>query len=286
MSIKLRLENDNGVIDLNRIAEFGTGIQATKGLTGLGLPPVTAQWSEGAGDGSNYRGRRVLSRDIDIPLYVLGHDREDLKRWMTSLSKMVSGQFRLVIEEPDGAEWYADVVRVGGGQFTYGESTIGEDDCELVITVRSGDPYFTSGEAFRKKIGAWTSGSPFLANMSTLAVSPGDVIGEITIENTGDATVYPHWTIVGPASNFKAVSPKGETLNWTGTLPAGSRLTIDTRKGTVVNENGVNKYADLAPAPRFWTVEPGVTVAEASMSGTDANSSITCSWRTRKWAVL
>jgi hypothetical protein len=284
--IQLRLEGAGDVLDLNGIATYGSGFQATTGLTGFGLPPVTAQWSEGAGDGATYRGRRVLARDIDIPLDILATDRENLKGLMSRLARVLAGEVKIVAVEPDGTEWYTYGVRVGGGQFVYGKDTIGDTDAQVVITLRCGDPYFTSEAVFRERIIPLGGTSLFLNSMVNLSVSPSSVIGSITIDNTGDATVYPVWTVVGPGDNFKAVSPSGETLWWTGTLTAGQTLTIDTRKGTVVSDTGVNKYANLAAAPRFWTVAPGISTSEASFQGTTSGSLISCGWRIRKWLVI
>ena len=68
----LALENDTDALDLDYVFKYGRGIQALSGATGFGLPPVSIRWLEGAGDGALYRGRRVLPRDIDLPLLVVG----------------------------------------------------------------------------------------------------------------------------------------------------------------------------------------------------------------------
>lgn len=285
MSIKLRLESSNDVLDLDSIYTTGVGYQALVGASGLGLPPVTNQWAEGAGDGATYRGRRVRSREIDLPLDILGRDREHLKSLLSRLSIALSGPCRLVVVEADGLEWSTNVVRSGGGGFQYGIDTTGERDLQLVITLTAGDPYFTSSLISQKVVAA-TGGSAFLTNMVQVSLINGQVIGTIDIENPGDATAYPVWTVHGPGANFQAVSPKGEVLNWTGTLSAGQTLTLDTRNGTVRDGTGVNRYAELAAAPRFWSVPPGLTSSAVSLTGTDANSKVVCHWQARKWMVV
>lgn len=285
MSIKLRLESATDSLDLNSILSNGYGYQALAGLTGLGLPPVTVQWAEGAGDGAQYRSRRVRSRDIDIPLDFVGIDRNELKTLLSRLAKVLSAEATLVIEEPDGTEWYAKVARTGGGGIVYGEDTTGQSDLQMVLTLRAGDPYFTSVEVNSVGVQSTTSG-PFLTNMVELTVSPSQAAGQVVVENTGDAEAYPIWTVTGPGNTFKAISPTGETLRWNGTLLAGETLTLDTRTGTVIDGTSANRYADLASAPRFWTLPPGVTYSEASLLGTTSASKITCAWRTRKWSVI
>lgn len=285
MSIRLRLEGTTDILDLDGIAKTGVGFQALVGATGLGLPPVTPQWVEGAGDGAVYRGRRVRSRDIDLPLDILGRDRDHLKELTARLAKVLAEPCRLVVQEENGSEWYADAIRTGGGGFQYGIDTSGSRDLQLVITLTAGDPYFTSVALSSKAIGSGSAGS-FLDNLSQMSVAASQTIGSIAIENEGDAEAYPVWTVAGPGNNFKAISPSGETLWWTGTLSAGETLTFDTKFGTVTDGTGANRYADLAPAPRFWSVPPGTTTSEASMLGTDANSRITCTWQARKWMVV
>ena len=286
MGVRLQLENSLDVLDLNENHETGTGVQALSGVTGLGLPPVSVQWLEGAGDGSMYRGKRVLARDIDIPLDIVGRDRAHLKEILSRLVIMLAGECTLRLIEDDGTEWSTKVTRVGGGAFTYGADTVGNTDLQMVITLCAGDPYFTSNISISKRIGGDTTTPGFLSSLTAMPVASSQAIGDILLENTGDAKAYPLWEVYGPGNNFKAVSPLGEILHWTGTLAAGEVLILDSRAGTVVDGTGANRYADLASAPRFWSIPPGTTSSEASLLGVDANSKIVCTWRPRKWMVV
>jgi Phage tail protein len=283
--LSLRLENSLDAIDLNEQATTGYGVQALAGLNGLGLPAVSQQWIEGAGDGATYRGSRVLSRDIDIVLDVRARDREGLLQYVSRLSKMLSGEFTLVVLDGP-VRWTSKAVRVGGGDYTYGVDTTGERDWQTVVTVRCGDPYFTSSETSLKTITSGGTGTSFLSNLVGMPVSSSQAIGEITLENTGDARAYPTWRVYGPGHDFKAISPTGETLWWQGTLLAGESLIVDTLKGTVVDQAGVNRYDGLAAAPRFWSVPPGTTTVTAELLGVTTESRIECSWRPRRWMVM
>jgi hypothetical protein len=264
-------------------------VQVLSGVTGLGLPPVSTQWLEGAGDGAQFRGRRVLSRDIDLPLLVQGRDRAELKSLTSRLAMMLSGKCTLYFTDDRDEEWYADVYRVGGGSFTYGVDTRGNKDLLLVVTVRSGDPYFTSTalSAVSLQVGGAASGLLSGSSLSTMQLAPADVIGTVTLTNAGDADAFPVWTITGPGNNFQAISPSGETLQWTGTLAAGQSLVIDTKAGTVIDQGGANRYDLLAAMPRFWKIPPGTITATAQLAGTTpGTSSIRCEWRPRKWVTI
>jgi hypothetical protein len=282
---KLLLENALDSLSLNGIEEEGRGVQATTGVSGLGLPPVSVQWLEGAGDGAKFRRSRTLARDIDIPLDIVGRNRDDLKKITSRLAKMLAGPCTLRLVEDDGSDWSTEVVRVGGGEYSYGNDTTGNRDVQTVITLRAGDPYWTSSVTTTQQIGG-TSAGAFVSGFMSLPVASSQAMGSITLENTGDVAAYPVWTIFGPGDNFKAISPTGETLWWKGTLAANQSLIVDTRSGTVKREDGSNQYALLAAAPRFWAIDPGTATCTASLLNITSASKITVEWKPRKWMVI
>lgn len=286
--IRLQLESATDILDLDGVYRNGVGVQARSGVTGLGLPPKSIQWLEGAGDGAIARHRRVLPRDIDIPLYITGGSRDALKSWMSRLSRVLASSATLRVIEPDKSEWTTAVEHVGGGSFVYGVDTIGDDDLFTVITLRAGDPYFTSATPRQKSIESRNAQRGLLVGgLTKLGVATSQLIGTIDLDNDGDATAYPVWQVYGPGDHFVIQSPRGETLQWTGTLTAGQSLTVNTRAGTIVNGTGANEYAKLAPAPRFWAIPPGKTTCVASLqNGVPGQSRIVCSWQPRKWMVV
>ncbi|ATI18641.1 minor tail protein [Streptomyces phage Amethyst] len=283
---KLLLVSGADTIDLNEIDEYGIGFQAKSGVTGLGLPPVSVQWLEGAGDGATFRGTRVQTRDIDLPIEILALDRTDLQAKLSRLALVLAGGCTLVLQNGDGVQWHTDVWRVGGGEYTYGEDSVGDREFQTVITLRAGDPYFTSSVQQVRTISGAVSATSFLSSLAAIPVAPSQAIGSINLYNSGDAVAYPVWEVRGPGDHFTATSPNGEVLKWNGTLAAGEKLIIDTKKGTVQDGTGANRYDLLDTAPRFWTVEPGESTAGAALLNTTSASQITCSWYPRKWMVI
>ncbi|MER5632169.1 phage distal tail protein [Streptomyces nitrosporeus] len=280
---KLRLETASDSLDLNGYAETGYGFQATAGLTGLGLPAVSVQWLEGAGDGARWRGQRVLSRDIDLPLDIVGRDRAHLGELVSRLARAMADECSLVVVDKDGIRWSTSVYRTGGGEL---ELAGAERDVQTVITLRAPDPYFTASLVSTETIGGNGETKPLLSSLVAVPLAASQAIGAIDLENAGDAPAYPTWEIRGPGSGLEVVSPTGEALRWTGTLKAGERLIISTRDGTVTDGSGANRYADVGPAPRFWTIPAGTNTATVTLLDTTEESTVRCSWQPRKWMVI
>ncbi|NEA50460.1 phage tail family protein [Streptomyces sp. SID10815] len=264
------------------MATRGFGFQATAGMTGLGLPAVEVQWLEGAGDGARWRGQRVVSRDLDIPLDIVGRDRGDLADLISRLARAVAGECSLVITDDDGIRWSTQVYRTGGGEL---EATAGTD-LQTVVSFRAPDPYFTASTVSTQTVGGDPGSVAFLANLRALPLAASQAIGDVQLDNSGDVAAYPTWEILGPGRDLTVKSPTGETLRWTGTLAAGQKLTIDTRTGSVRDGANANRYSDLASAPRFWTVPPGTSTASVSLLDTTASSRVVCSWQPRRWMVI
>src|SRR5262245_12402992 len=102
---RFRLESTSDAFDLDGVTGSGEGVALLEGVTGAGLPPVSTQWSEGAGDGATWRGERVLARDVDLPLFIQAADRRALTAVTTRLARMLTGPMTLRFVEDDGTSW-------------------------------------------------------------------------------------------------------------------------------------------------------------------------------------
>lgn len=286
--MKLRLESVDDAFDLDDISETGWGTEALMGVTGFGLPPVQVQWIEGAGDGAIFRGRRVLPRDIDIPLDLRAPNRAALKDLVSRLGKLMSGPMTLRLVENDGTSWYTTVYRVGGGAYVFGSTTIGEHDAQTVVTLRAPDPFWTYSVDKRLVITSAGAGRGLIkgASLTRLRVSGSSAAGSLALENIGNADAYPVWTVTGPGTDFAATGPGGQQFTWEGTLGSGETLVIDSRTASVKDGTGANRYSELASAPRFWPIPPGFSTAQVGMSGMTSESSIIVTWSPRAWAVI
>lgn len=241
--LTLSLENDSKSIDLNELTAHEEGVQAVAGLTGLGLPSLTVQWVDGAGDGSSFRGQRVMPRDIDLPLEYRTKSRAALKAKARDLALMLAGPCRLRIHDNEETfDWIAEVRRVGGGDFIYGTETDGQSFLSVVLTLRAGTPYWIQD----RTISVSTPGT-------------GSLPATLKVTNPGTAPTTPKWILTGPGISWRLVSPAGEELRYDGYVPDGATRIIDTEECTVVDQTGANRYGDLGPSPRFFSLGPGDT---------------------------
>jgi hypothetical protein len=214
--VRLELESLADVLPLDGVQQNGVGVQARSGTTGLGLPPVQVQWLEGAGDGAVAHGWRTLPRDIDLPLDIVGADREDLISWLSKLARVLgkpsmtpgthASTLYLNFYDEEGTKWSCPVEHVGGGDYTYGTDTIGETDVELVVTLRAGDPYWSDGA-----LESWT--------LEELTAPPSGGSTDSSLPTGAAYVSYASLFVAG--DTFKAVLnkvPAGKIL----TLPAGT----------------------------------------------------------------
>lgn len=279
---------------------FDLGTRATSaliGVSGAGLPPVHTQWNEGAGDGAVWRGTRVRPRDLDLPILLQAASRTDLRALTTRLARMLSGPMTLRFVEDDGTSWTLDVRWVGGGDVVLGADTDANTYVSTVVTLRAGDPFWTSSQVSRQVVTA-VSGrgllgpdpdddGPLKSSLVHLRVSASQTLGAFTMVNPGDAPAYPVWTIDGPGENLVVESSTGESFTWLGTLEEGEQLIVDTRAATVIDGTGTSRYSELGPAPRLWRVPPGTTTANVSFDNTDSgHTRIVAEWRARRWMVV
>ncbi len=285
MSRQIKISSIRGTLT------FGdeSGIKALIAVRGTGLPPVDTQWFDGVADGSSYRAARVLPRVLDLPIKIVGENRERVLERYSLFSRIIApeaGLVRLTISLA-GIEYYLDVVRTGGGDFSFESDTDGSTFLKTVLTFQAGDPYWTSVDASTMSIGLSGLGRGLLktTSLSKLRVSSSAALGTVTFENNGDAHAYPTWTAYAPFNGFTLTSPEGQVLDWVGTKTSGY-IQVDTKAGTVVDETGANQYAGLSAAPRFWLIPSGSQIGSVELAGATADSQVDVVWHERKWVAF
>lgn len=294
MTRVMSLSSLGGAIELGQT----TGIKALAQLRGTGLPPVSTQWFEGAGDGATFRGGRNLARVLDIPLKVYGANREAVRARLSLLGRIFAlpNVVRLTVSL-DGDEWFVDVVRTGGGDWTWGSDTDGSTFVKTVITAQAGDPFWQRVDSEARNVVPGGGGRGLLragVSLTQLQLSSSSGFGAVDFENTGDVAAPGIWTINAPFTGFTLISPTGEAITWgtggngaLGASKATGFIKVDTELGTVVDETGANKYTGLAAVPRFWSIPPGAS--KATIVAYDPNVAVTTInvvWNARRWVMF
>lgn len=241
------------------------------GAAGLGIVGAENTFTEGAGDGGRFRAQRMLKRSLSLPVLIQGASEDDALDLYEALAGLLDpevGQASLCVQVGDQV-WWTYVVHDGGGDPGDG-GTEGADWLMFTLTLTSGDPYWTRRAPERQTAQPGVTGRGLLrpgGSLSKLRLSSGQITGSVRLLNPGPAPAYPVVVIQGPATSLTLVSPLGETLSWSGVLTASQRRIIDHRAGTIVDENGVNRYNELGPAPRFWALRPGDQTAVVNLQG-------------------
>lgn len=290
MVVNFSLIGGNGdVISL----DAGSDIVATAGLRGTGLVASELRVTQSAGDGGTWRGTRKGSRDIDLPVTVMGSSRDDVEAKLRRLANALSdraGTPKLRIEYGDGSAWEIGVHYVAGAETTHGSDATNYF-CSWAMTLQAPDPYWvsTSAQQFSVRATGETRGllgAPVgtTKTLSALRVSSSQALGSLTIENTGDVDAFPTWIIRGPATNV-AISLNGVGFEYTETLVAGDSITIDTRNATVTDATDANKYGALGVAPKLFLIPPGTSTLSIVAEGADTDTRILGNFSPRREVV-
>lgn len=256
---------------------------------GFGMPPVANQWFEGAGDGASFRGARVLPRVLDLELKLYARSRAEIEAMISKIARLFDprrGPVRLVAEI-DGADWFVDVRREGGGDWEQGVDTDGQTFLKTIVTVKAGDPYWTRVDQESRQIvlGGLGRGLIKSTSLSKLQVSSTAAFGEVTFENTGDVDAFAIWKLEAPFSGFTLTSPDGEVLEYENAKATGF-IEVNMELGTIVDELGVDKYDGLAPTPRFWAIPEGSSTATVALPDATSVTRVTVIWAPRKWVLF
>ena len=276
-----------------------TGVQAKLALRGTGLPPVSGEWFEGAGDGATFRGGRNLARVLDLPIKVYASDRSGVREKLSQIGRIFdlrAGDVRLQVAL-DTDEWFIDVRRTGGGDWSWDVDTDGLTFVKTIITVQAGDPFWTRRREESRLLEPGGLGLGLLGpgvSLAQLQQSSGSGFGSVSFINSGDVPAFGVWTIRAPFSSFTLESPSGEQLVWgtggdgeIGATKTEGFIVVNMELGTVVDELGVNQYGGLGPVPRFWAVEPGSSTAQISATdATGGETRVEVVWRAKRWVMF
>lgn len=252
-----------------------------QGLKGYGVPPT--QWIEDRipdHDGPLVRNVLYDAREIEVPLLIQSPDYTSLllkTRALRQWTNVKNGDGTLQIAEPDG--------------------TIRQFTCRLKQGLEGQEGQDTSGSTWRKMLLVFrtTSPTPYANWPSALSFSyqqaaasatwfpifplvlgGAGIFANPTINNPGDVTAEPVWTLAGPMVNpILTNSTTGAKISMTTSLLSGQSITIDTRFRikTVTRNDGTKLFSALSSDSALWTLVPGLNQISVQASGTDTTNS-------------
>ena len=287
MARVLALSSRGGSLTLGQ----ASGVVAGLKVRGFGMPGVSLQWFEGAGEGKKFRGGRTLSRVVDMPVKIYGSDRSAVLDRYSNLARILlleNAPVSLTLEL-DGEGWRADVVRTGGGDYTMGDDTDGSTWLKTVFTIEAGEPYWTRVNSEARVITPGGLGIPLIGpgqSLVQLLLSNTEGSGVVQFTNTGDVAAWPTWRFLPPFSGF-LMAREGLVLEWSQpTVKTTGWVDVDATAGTITDEAGVNRYDGLEPAPKFFSIPRGTTEAQVVLAGATSATRVNVVWHPRKVVIF
>lgn len=283
----LALSSPGGSIVLGREA----GISARIKTQGFGWPKVTPQWSEGAA-GRRWRGSRVAERKLSIPFTIRGTDRADVLSKLSLLARTIdpaNGLTRFTVEI-DGARWWVDMTMTGGGGYSFdSDTTDGSTILLTEISFETEESYWTRTDQASAQFTPGNVGVGLLGEVGSMVgmtLSSVTSLGEVTMNNPGDAAAPILVKVEGPFSGFAAIGAAGETVTWTGVKDAGEFVLVNMGAGTAVDEAGENVYSGLNDVPEFWQLKPGESTVDLQVNDAEEGTLVTVYFYPRRWVLF
>lgn len=262
VNVSISLIGSNG--DTIQLTNTDSDFILTTGVLGFGIPPTKVRIAESASDGGVWRYTKRGIRDIDLPIAVTGTNRQDVEnklRRLANLLQDIEGPTKIRATYTDGLAYELKAHYVGGGDVAYGPNSNGKL-AKWVISMQAPNPFWeaVSPQNFTLNLSANRGLLKGNSSLSELRLSGQYGFGDVTLINPGDVVAFPVWTITGPCDNV-SISQDGVGFSYDVPIAAGEQIIIDTAAGTVKDQNGVNKYAGLAPAPKLFAIKPGTQTA-------------------------
>lgn len=279
VDVTISLVGSNG--DTIELADEGDFVLTT-GVQGFGIPATSVRIDESAGNGGVWRFTKRGVRDLDLPIVIFGANRADVESKLRRLARLLqdsNGATKIVANYSNGDSVFLEAHYVGGAETQFG-SDANNHFCRWVIQMQAPQPFWESQVSQSFTITSGSTGRGLLPQLTKMKVASSESLGIVAVTSTADVDVFPVWTVRGPITNFTA-SNGTQSFRINGTIAAGQVFTVDTEAGTVVDQDGVNKYALLAPAPKLFAFPTGTSTIEVLGTGTTSATSVRCNYALR-----
>ena len=279
VTISYALQGSNGEM----IAFDNVNYVLNPGMVGFGIAPTEVRIDPSAGIGGVFRHSRRGIRELDLPITVLGDNHVDVQTKLRKLARITQdrrGPMRLRATYETGQQLFIDLHYVGGAEGQWGEDAGGLTYANWVLSCQAPKPFWESLDVQTFDVTGGQTGRGLLPQLTRLKVSSSEALGDVTISSNADVEAFPKWTVTGPITN---VTISNGTESWTisGTITAEQTFTVDTEDKTVVDQDGVNRYDRLGPAPKLFPFLPGETTISVTGLNSTENTQIIAEWALR-----
>lgn len=268
------------------LLDHGGDYILTTGTIGFGIPPTEVRIEPSASDGGVFRFSRRDVRELDMPIVIFGHDRDNVEFNLRRLSAILrETPFKIRATYDTGEQWDLEGIYIGGGETQYG-SDAGKQYCRWVVQVQCPQPFWVSNSSVSYTVGSGDAGRSLIPWLAEMRVSSSQAIGAINVENPGDVDSYPVWNLTGPFDQATITNTDGsQVFVYDEIVAAGQTITVDTRTGTVQNSSGTNMYSNLGPSPKLFPIPAGTSQATVAATNTTSATAISLSFQPRKEIV-
>ena len=235
---------------------------------GFNVPPASVRIENSAGDGGVFRHAKRGVRALDLPITVLGTDRDNVQTKLRRLAKLTqnnSGPLTLEARYTDGTTLRLRTYYTGGAEGQWGSSA-GLIWARWTLSLQAPQPYWQSQTVEQFTITQGATGRGLLPQFSKLKVSSSQALGQILINNSGDVPTFPSYRVIGPLDEF-AVFSNGTGFSFNTALESGETISINSETGVVVDGDGVNRYPILNPAPKLFRLPVGESIIDINGTG-------------------
>jgi hypothetical protein len=244
-------------------------------FTGFNMAPAQVRIEQSARDGGVFRHSKKGIRDLDLPVTILGDDRDDVQDKLRRLSRLLQdilGPSRLEATFSEGEPLEMEVYYVGGAEGQWGSSA-GQVWNRWTLSFQAPVPFWEQANEISFIIGQEPVGRSLLPELTKMKLSSGQVLGQIQVNNIGDVQSYPRWEILGPVTNL-AISNGVQSFSIPQIILPGQEIIIDTSNGTVTNPAGANLYGLLGAAPKLFPLPAGQTIITLTGDDVDEDTRI------------
>ena len=262
-----------------------------QGVSGFGRAPVKVRIDEAASDGGVFRFSKRGIREIDLPVMIVGTDRNDVETKSRRLARILddsSGTGTIItVTYANGDSWFIEGHYVSGATSEGGENGLINFN-RWVLVFQCPNPFWTRTIPVTYTVNNSGTGRGLYSpnTMVNMKVASSQILGTVSIDNTvSDVSVQPTYVLTGPFDSA-TITQNGVGFTYNAAVTAGNSVTVNTAAGTVVDQAGVNKYANLSTAPRFFQIPAGISQVSMTAVNSTTATMLQLNFQPRKEVVF